>query len=198
MGAGARAKIAEGVFQAPDFAAIPQHGSSETASRVTQSGVTRWTNASVRRFAADQDPIRCLEGGLTPQDWYALLNERVFFWLTEARLRTLLCAGAYRKTDHLVLTVQTRPIVEKYQQQIELSPMNSGCTKPFPHPRGPKTFQNIANYDYQFWKQTRRRKRGERVVELTVIGGVPDIFEYVVETSIRSCAGKYEVIYAKE
>jgi hypothetical protein len=138
---------------------------------------------------------KCLTGGLTPTDWYKRLNERVFFWLTEERLKRLLCAGAYRKMEHLILKVSTKPIIEKYFNCIELSPMNSGCTKPMPHPRGPDTFLSIDEYDYEFWKKTRRRPRGERVVELTVIGGVPDITKYVVEASIRSCDGAKQTVF---
>src|SRR5437763_1911223 len=43
----------------------------------------------------DQKPMtdsalrRCLHG-ITPTEWYRLLNGRVFFWLTEERLVTLL------------------------------------------------------------------------------------------------------------
>lgn len=147
----------------------------------------------------DQIPLRhsdlerCLEGGLTPLDWYHRLNERVFFWLTEERLNKLLCAGAYRTSGHLVLKVRTAPIIEKYRDRIELSPMNSGCTRPMAHPRGPETFLPIDQYPYGVWRK--KRRRGERVVELTVIGGVPDVVEYVVGASIRSCGGETKVIY---
>jgi hypothetical protein len=143
----------------------------------------------------DSDLLKCLSGGLTPEDWHALLNERVFFWLTEERLNRLMCAGAYRKFEHLILKVATQPIIENYWHSIELSPMNSGCTKPMPHPRGPDTFLPIDDYPYDFWTKVRRRKRGERVVELTVIGGVPDITNYVVQASIQSCSGDTSIIY---
>src|SRR4051794_1629860 len=49
----------------------------------------------------DQKPMRdealqrCLECGMTPADWYRILNERTFFWLSRARLRRLLGARAY-------------------------------------------------------------------------------------------------------
>jgi hypothetical protein len=143
----------------------------------------------------DADLQKCLTGGLTPEDWHERLNERVFFWLTEERLKRLMCAGAYRKLEHLILKVPTQAIIENYRDSIELSPMNSGCTKPMPHPRGPDTFLSIDNYPYDFWKKVRRRKAGERVVELTVIGGIPDISKYVVQASIRSCNGLTTVIY---
>lgn len=140
----------------------------------------------------DKDLVRCLQDGLTPRDWYKLLNERVFFWLTEDRLERLLCAGAYRTMEHLVLTVPAAAIVERYYDRIELAPMNTGCTKPMAHPRGADTFLPIGEYPYAKWKK--KRRRGERVVELTVIGGVPDIAEYVTEVSIRACKATKTVI----
>jgi hypothetical protein len=140
----------------------------------------------------ESDLLRCLRDGLTPKDWYKLLNERVFFWLTEERLERLLCAGAYRNLKHLVLKVPTRVIIERYYDNIELAPMNTGCTKPMPHPRGADTFLPIEKYPYAAWKK--KRKRGERVVELTVIGGVPDISNYVDEVSVRSCGGSKVIV----
>src|SRR5262245_53924072 len=32
----------------------------------------------------------CLEDGLAPEDWYRLLNQRAFFWLTRKRVDKLL------------------------------------------------------------------------------------------------------------
>jgi hypothetical protein len=153
-------------------------------------------------FVRDQIPLLdsdlsvCLRDGLTPLDWHKRLNERVFFWLTPQRLQTMLCAGAYRKLEHLVLQVRTRDIVERYRQAIELSPMNSGATRPWRHPRGANTFLPISAYPYADRKKV--KPRGERVVELTVIGGVPDIADYVLEAGIVSCAGKGEVLFKRD
>jgi hypothetical protein len=84
----------------------------------------------------DRGLIRCLEDGLTPRLWYQILNSRVFFWLTRDRLVRLLNAGAYKDKEHDVLELDTASLVEAYREQITLSHMNSGCTKPMPHPRG--------------------------------------------------------------
>jgi hypothetical protein len=84
----------------------------------------------------DQKPMtdsslrRALRDGLTPEDWYRLLNARVFFWLTEDRLHRLLNAGTYSGKSHDVLMVETRPLVGRYSRKITLSPMNSGNTRP--------------------------------------------------------------------
>jgi hypothetical protein len=128
----------------------------------------------------DSNLSRALRDGLTPEDWYRLLNARVFFWLTEDRLHRLLNAGTYSRKTHDVLMVETRPLVENYRHQITLSPMNSGNTRPYPHKRGRNTFLSIADYPY---REERRKRPREPVVELAVEGGVPDIAEYVTEVA---------------
>jgi hypothetical protein len=120
---------------------------------------------------------RCLPAHITPADWYRLLNQKVFFWLTRDRLTKLLKAGTYRKRPHSVIEVSARKLVEAHRHRIWFCPMNSGCTKPFPHPRDEKTFQRISDYPYSYWRI--RRVRGERVVELAVDYSVPDIAQFV-------------------
>jgi uncharacterized protein DUF7002 len=126
----------------------------------------------------DAGLIRCLQDGITPAEWYQLLNARVFFWLTKDRLHRLLCAGAYQDSEHDVLELDAAALVAAHRPAITLSPMNSGCTKPFPHPRGRQTFTSIIDYPYAYWLP--RRRRGERVVELAVTEGVPDVRKYVL------------------
>ena len=136
-----------------------------------------------RAVIRDQIPMddaglrRCLPPHLAPSDWYRRLNQKVFFWLTRERLLRMLRAGVYRANAHDVLEVHTRPLVRAYFDAIWLSPMNSGCTKPMPHPRGDQTFLRIRDYPYAEWR--RKRRRGERVVELAVDYAVPDISNYV-------------------
>ena len=133
----------------------------------------------------DQKPMtdaglrRALLDGLVPKQWYRILNSRVFFWLTQERLRTLLTARPYAAKNHDVLFVETGPLVEAYRQQITLSPMNSGCTVPFPHKRGLQTFQSIDDYPYEEWRTKRRGV--DPVVELAIDGGVPNIAAFVLK-----------------
>jgi hypothetical protein len=120
---------------------------------------------------------RCLEDSLSPGDWYRTLNTKVFFWFTRSRLLRLLCAGAYRDSEHDVLELDARSLVKANREKIWLCPMNSGCTKPFPHPRGVTTFRRVDDYPYARWKA--KRPRGERVVELAVDYAVPNIIKFV-------------------
>lgn len=136
-----------------------------------------------RATIRDQKPMddaglaRCLQDGLTPKEWYRILNARVFMWLTRDRLHRLLTAKPYRSLEHDVLELDAASLVAAYRERITLSPINSGATKPFPAPRGRDTFLPIADYPYAEWR--RRRKAGERVVELAVTGGMPDAERFV-------------------
>jgi hypothetical protein len=136
-----------------------------------------------RAVVRDQKPMddaglrRCLHDDLQPEDWYRLLNRKVFFWLTSDRLLRLVGAKPYRSLEHDVLEIDAGALVSAYRRSITLSPINSGATKPFPAPRGRATFLPISDYPYADWSN--RRKRGERAVELVVEHGVPDITRFV-------------------
>lgn len=135
----------------------------------------------------DQKPMsdsalrKCLLDGLTPADWYRLLNRHVFFWLSRQRLERLLGARAYRQQRHTILEVDTLALLDAYAKRIVLAPINSGSTIMNPQPRGKATFQPIASYPYEEW----RKKRGRRdaIVELAIRGGVQDIERFVLRVT---------------
>ncbi|WP_421999384.1 DUF7002 family protein [Reyranella sp.] len=126
----------------------------------------------------DKKLENCLQGGLTPSDWYELLNSHSFFWLSRNRIWTLLQARAYRDLRQTVLTVDTESLVLAYQKNIWLSPINSGATLFSPQPRGPATFQKIE--DFPFEQRRKTRSLHANVVELLVQHSVPDIRDYVL------------------
>lgn len=132
----------------------------------------------------DQKPMRegplkeCLTDGLTPADWYQILNKRAFFWLSQDRLRSLLGARAYRNRPQTVLTVDTASLVDAHRDRIELSPLNSGATLYRPLPRGVGTFVSIS--DYPFEERRKTRPFSTSVVELVVCGGAPDIKDHLI------------------
>jgi hypothetical protein len=119
---------------------------------------------------------RALRGGLETSDWHRLLNSKVFFWLTSARLQRMLDAKAYRGKRQTVITVDTRLLLERHLERIVLSPINSGCTKPIPHYRGASTFAPLSLYPFS----ERMRRRLEPAVELAVDHGVLDIADLVL------------------
>ncbi|MBB3952773.1 DUF7002 family protein [Aureimonas jatrophae] len=131
----------------------------------------------------DQKPMsdrgleKCLGDGMTPEAWYRLLNERAFLSLSRQRLLRLLQARPYRDDEHDVIEVAAAPLVDAYRDRITLAPINTGFTARYPAPRGADTFLSIEDYPYAHWRG--KRARGERVVELAVSPGVPDIARFV-------------------
>jgi len=127
-------------------------------------------------YVRDQGPLdpdvlpTCLTD-LTPQAWLETLNGRVFFWPTEDRLARML--KAYLKSEQAVFEVDTRRFLDRYADRVELSHINSGFAAAAykPAPRGSTTFQPLANY-----ADTSKNA----IAEVTVPGGVPDIFDLTV------------------
>lgn len=155
-----------------------------------------------RALVRDQSPMddsglrACLRDGLTPEDWYRLLNGRVFLWLSRARLLRLIEARAYRGRAHEVIELSTASLVAAHRARIALSPINSGTTKPYPQPRGRSTFLRIEEYPYAQWRA--KRAHGERVVELTVEGGVPDVQSHALRV-VRMQAGRAdEIVWSRD
>ena len=149
----------------------------------------------------DQHPMddgglaRCLQG-MTPQEWYQLLNRKVFFWATEHRLLSMINCRAYRENKYDVLIVDTASLVEAYSDTITLSRMNTGCTKPYPHDRGPDTFMRIPDYPYDGYLSRRKRDGHiDGVVEVAVDYSVPDIVGYVHRVEQRRGRDVLDVIW---
>jgi hypothetical protein len=131
-----------------------------------------------RAVVRDQKPLRpsqlekCLVG-MTNEQWFRLLNSKVFFWPTEERLNTLLNGREYRNKEQLVIEIPTKELFERCTDKIRLSPINSGSVLYDPQKRGKFTFQPIHNYDFL----ERKKKRGIKnaVAEVTVDYAVPNI-----------------------
>jgi hypothetical protein len=145
----------------------------------------------------DQIPLReaplrgCLTD-MTLEEWLATLNSRVFFWLDEPHLETLLGAGAYRDMAHDVLHhVDTADLLDHHAERVTLSPINSGSTIYNPRPRGSTTFLRVVEYPFR----ERRRARGRNaIVELAVDHSVPDIREILIRVERRRVGGKIEEV----
>ena len=127
-----------------------------------------------------------LRGSMEPAEWYALLNSMVFFWPSKSRLKTMISAKAYRNLQHDVLIVQTEALVSNHADKLRLSPINSGCTKPFPHPRSGKIFKPAEQYPFD----DRKTKYGvnKAVAEVCFVKAIPDIERYVIDVKQISAA----------
>jgi hypothetical protein len=140
----------------------------------------------------DQSPMTeaalagCLDDGLRPADWLVLMNERVFLWADEEGLERLLGARLNRSRALEVLVIDTLSLTSAHADSIELCPINSGATMRKPARRGLATFTPLARLSYEAW--SRKRGRRDRILEVTVRGGVPDIARHTLEVRPHSGA----------
>jgi len=129
----------------------------------------------------DQKPlsVKRLESALTEgtvADFLTFINGRVFFWPTEQRLSTMNAARAYEDRPQLVFVVRTAPLLEAHVEQVRLSRINSGSTARFAAERSIATFQRLEDYDWSAGKR--------QVAEITIEGGVPDIWAHVERVEV--------------
>ena len=138
-----------------------------------------------RIFINDNKPmsekalLKCLDDGLSPLDWLAILNQRVFFWCTEDGLGRMLNAKMNQSRPHLVLTIDTLSLAKAYEPSIEICAINSGSTIRKPARRGLSTFTPLGEMTYADW----RKKRGmsDTILEVTVLDRVPDTADFVLD-----------------
>jgi len=120
---------------------------------------------------------RCLLGGMSPKEWYGLINGRIFFWATWKSLEIFLAAKEYKNSPQLVITVDARLLLERYASRVTLSSINSGSTYydpekyDRPHTRGRETFKKISDYNAPY------------IAELVIEEGITNIAE--VATSVK-------------
>ena len=120
----------------------------------------------------------CLDDGLAPSDWFRILNERVFLWADEAGLQRLLGARLNRGRARDVLELDTLGLARAHLGQVEISAINSGATLRRAARRGRATFTRLGRCTYAEWQRLRGRR--DRILEVTVVGGIPDIAAYLV------------------
>jgi hypothetical protein len=170
----------------------------ETEHRPESVTITHSVHGSA--VIRDQKPMResalrkCL-CGMTPQQWYEMLNGRVFFWVSAERVRTLLNARAYREREHTVITVETAPFIAKYADRMFLSPINSGSTIYNPQQRGSRTFRPFDQYPFQ----ERRKLRGlnNAIAEAAVIHAIPDLRDFATRVEHRRADRIIRVLYER-
>ena len=137
----------------------------------------------------DQRPMpptaleKCL-CGISPTDWYAMVNARVFFWFDSNRLNRQRAACGAR--PQVVIAVDTAALVAAHKDNVALTPINTGNARRKPARRGAATFVPFAEWVRSGWVSEAEvlgppaRKRSHQPVELTVLDAVPDIMRFVV------------------
>ena len=140
-----------------------------------------------RAIIRDQKPLiesrlrDVLQDGMTPREWYAMLNRRAFFWVAEKKAETLRNARAYHGLRQTLMVVDCAKLLSRHGDRVTLCPINSGATRPMAWPRGRSSF--LPPSEYPFHELRGKRGRNNAVVELTVEYSVPDIRDFVISVS---------------
>lgn len=147
---------------------------------VLRSGIEIRDQAPMPPAALEKCLIR-----MTPAEWYANLNSRVFFWLDIERLHRQRSACAPR--PQMMLTFDTARLVEAYLPYVALSPINTGFARRKPAVRGEATFVPYSDWSRSGWESEMKmlgnaaRKASHNPVELTVRRAIPDALKFVAD-----------------
>lgn len=188
---------------AANWSSIQQYGLLSTSTLLNLSGVQDKEHIEQQHRAQqvtlpngaiirDQKPMppetleRCLRG-MTPYEWYALLNSKVFFWLDRDRLNRMLKANHGR--PQVVIALDTEQLLAAYAERVALTPINTGNARRQPALRGRQTFVPYKTWIESRWASeaealgTRMRPGSHRPVELSIAGAVPDAMNFVKQTT---------------
>jgi hypothetical protein len=134
--------------------------------------------------------VQALPDGVTTEQWYRLINGKVFFWVSPERLGRLL--RSYATSQHDVLRVETASLVDAHLARTWLCHMNSGNTLPIPHYRDESIFKRIPDYPVNSVGTPLKA-----VVELVVDYSVPDIANHVVDVTRVKGDIQLDVIWSR-
>jgi hypothetical protein len=184
-----------------NWKSIQASGLLSATQLFTQAGTEQWicthrpqtlqlpTGIIVR----DQRPIpptslaRCLAPGLTPTDWYAELNSRVFFWVELERLERQRRACG---TPQYIMTIDAKKLLSHYAASVTVTPFNTGNALRAAAQRSLASFVPYATWVNSGWiteaaaLNATPRSRNHSPVEFTISQSVPSIFDFV--TAVRS------------
>ncbi len=163
------------------------HGNKRTQferlQRLAHTELPNGVHVRDQKPMPSQSLAQCLIG-MAPEEWYQLINSKVFFWLDHNRLNRQ--RRACEPRPQVVLVVDTQRLLARHAEKVALSPFNTGNTRRKPAARGRSTFVPHAVWSESGWFSeaaglgTRARAGSHRPVELTVDGAIPDIMGMVV------------------
>ena len=142
-------------------------------------------------FIRDQTPMPpqslswCLDGGISADEWYHVVNDHVFFWLSRERARRHL--NALRKRAQVLLTVDVWSLVDAYERAVYLTPFNIGNARRRPARRGRRTLVPLASWRDSAWRMEAEPGGAERAprhppAELLVKDAIADISRFIVSS----------------
>jgi hypothetical protein len=127
---------------------------------------------------------RCLIDGTRPQQWYALLNTMVFFWLDLDRLARQ--ARACKPWPQVILELDAKQFLSRHAAHALVTPINTGNARRRPALRGRASFVPFAAWLDRGWAHESAalglspRPDSHRPVELVVPDATTGIMDYVV------------------
>ena len=156
----------------------------EKHQRLTHTVLPNGVQLRDQRPMPPEALVTCLIG-ISPAEWYALINTHIFFWLDPARLNRQRAACEPR--PQVVLTVDAGRLLAAYGERIALTPINTGNARRRPARRGTATFVPYVAWVISAWTSeaaslgTSVRSQSHPPVELTIPGSIPDIMQFVVD-----------------
>lgn len=186
---------------AANEASIRRDGLLSTTTMLHRGGFAADVAAAARAFrplgltlpngtwVRDQAPMppaalaAALDPGLSPSDWYDLVNGHVFFWLDVERMRRH--GAALRARAQILLTVDVPALVAAYHHAAYVTPFNVGNARRAPARRGRRTLCPLASWRAHGWKEEappggRTRPSSHAPAELLIEDGVPDIDRFIL------------------
>jgi Family of unknown function (DUF7002) len=92
------------------------------------------------------DPTRSLDG-ITPSQWWQLVNSRVYFFCRQRDVNTLVESYLGRHLPQEVIKLRAKPVLDVVADQVEVTTVNVGV---FPRTKGPSRGRNsfvpLADY----------------------------------------------------
>ncbi|KLN56838.1 DUF7002 family protein [Variovorax paradoxus] len=195
---------------AANWPAVQQEGLCSTDELLRRGAFDTEVEASVRahrpegialpdgRYIRDQRPMppralaRCLDPGLAPVDWYALLNGCVFFWLDPERVQRH--RAALRGRPQVLLTFDVRALAAAHEAVAHVTPFNIGSAMRKAAPRGLRTLVPLAQWQATAWASEALtgqavRAAGHRPAELVLrVAAVSDAMRHVTATEVLGAA----------
>ena len=187
---------------AENWPSIQREGLFSTEALIIRAGLDHQSAAPYRAYRnegmqlpsgvriRDQRPmppaalVRCLDVGLDPAAWYALVNAKVFFWLSRERLDRHRAACGSR--PQIVMAIDLPALLERHGTRAYVTPFNVGNARRHAAKRGRRTFVPIEMYRATRWSAEARdgepmRARSHPPAELAIDHAVPDIMDFVVD-----------------
>ncbi len=122
----------------------------------------------------------CLDDGLTPADWLAMLNARVFFYVDPRHWGGFLHSRAGKGQETVILRFDAASLLAANLARAEVAPFNTGATVHVPPRRGLSTFAPLAALDWERWRRARGNAAPDKVKEVAIRDGVPDAADHLL------------------